>query len=143
MVSGLAGNPHIDAALDAILEASTDNAGSFTCSEADRVADLFAVAGRRGDGEEFLSRHGDEDSDPEDLHVGHRYRELMFWDDGVTVESEQVLVFAEHRRARGEGAVYGPYADGYAARWEVAQRYRSGDFDSDGCEVTFKRGAQR
>lgn len=125
-------------ALNAILSASENNGGSFTCGEADDIAALFDAFGLEDDKHSFLEQHSDGDEDDEDMHVGYRYRELMSWDDGVDVDSTSVVVFAEHRRARGEGSTYGPYATGYEARRAVTNKFDSGTFDPDGCEVTFK-----
>jgi hypothetical protein len=54
-------------ALDAIYSASADNGGSYTCSEANRIAELFELVGHDGH-EGFLLNHGQGDDDPNDMH---------------------------------------------------------------------------
>lgn len=48
------------------------------------------------------------------------------------------VVLAEHRRARGEVGVYGPFKNSKKARAFVIAKYESGAFDPEGCEVEYK-----
>lgn len=67
-----------DAANEFIVEcrdALYDQASSFTCREADTIANLFRVTGHDTNAEHFLQAHALSDIDAEDLHRHLRSKE--------------------------------------------------------------------
>lgn len=74
----------------------------------------------------------------EEEELDENVAELVKIPAGFDTEAYGVIVFAEHRRARGEGSTYGPFENAeHARRWAIG-KYQSGDFDPDGCEIEYQ-----
>lgn len=62
--------------------------------------------------------------------------------DGMDPATPDVIVLAEHRRSYDGPAVYGPFYTAAVAHDYVVGKYRTGDFDVDGCTVEYKTSSR-
>lgn len=74
---------YVTGALDAVLDASEGNGGSYTCYEADEIAGLFRHVGRSSDADEFLLNHAVGDDEGDDHHACSQCHAAMAEDHGM------------------------------------------------------------
>jgi len=80
--------------------------------------------------------------DDEDDEDDEALQELAELPGHIDDDTPNVMVSASHRQSWDDPAVTGPFKDGRAARTWVLQQYRTGNFDPDGCSVSYARSTQ-